>query len=199
VRYITDVSKGSPIPVRFEVFMAVTMKNGILWDVTLTGPPDNSRTVINLSRVPLQEAACSALSEGLNYSVAPGRIPAQDFPCGVKKAIETHSEEAAEEIRQETVRILKGSRQPKDNHTRRNFPEDAILHLLPLFQKSVLSPCFVLIVCWTDIGECSSFVDLLNFYRNVIFEVFTAVTMKNGVFWDVMPCGSCKIRRFGRT
>jgi hypothetical protein len=25
--------------------------------------------------------------------------------------------------------------------------------------------------------------------------VFTAVTMKNGVFWDVTPCGSCKNRR----
>jgi hypothetical protein len=24
------------------------------------------------------------------------------------------------------------------------------------------------------------------------FEVFTAVTMKNGVFWDVTQCGSCK-------
>jgi hypothetical protein len=24
----------------------------------------------------------------------------------------------------------------------------------------------------------------------VRFEVFTAVTMKNGVFWDVTPCGS---------
>jgi hypothetical protein len=24
------------------------------------------------------------------------------------------------------------------------------------------------------------------------FEVFTAVTMKNGVFWVVTPCGSCK-------
>jgi hypothetical protein len=23
-------------------------------------------------------------------------------------------------------------------------------------------------------------------------EIFTAVTMKNGVFWDVTPCGSCK-------
>jgi hypothetical protein len=30
-------------------------------------------------------------------------------------------------------------------------------------------------------------------------EVFTAVTMKNGVFWDVTPCGSCKSRRFGGT
>jgi hypothetical protein len=29
--------------------------------------------------------------------------------------------------------------------------------------------------------------------------VFTAVTMKNGVFWDVTPFGSCKNRRFGGT
>jgi hypothetical protein len=35
--------------------------------------------------------------------------------------------------------------------------------------------------------------------RTVRFEVFTVVTMKNGVFWDVMPCGSCKNRRFGGT
>jgi hypothetical protein len=33
----------------------------------------------------------------------------------------------------------------------------------------------------------------------VRFEVFMAVTMKHGVFWDVMPCGSCKNRRFGVT
>jgi hypothetical protein len=32
--------------------------------------------------------------------------------------------------------------------------------------------------------------------KNVRFEVFTAVTMKNGVFWDVTPCGSYKNRRF---
>jgi hypothetical protein len=25
----------------------------------------------------------------------------------------------------------------------------------------------------------------------VRFEVFTVATMKNGVFWDVTPCGSC--------
>jgi hypothetical protein len=31
----------------------------------------------------------------------------------------------------------------------------------------------------------------------VKFEVFTAVTMKNGVFWDVTPCGCSKNRNFG--
>jgi hypothetical protein len=25
------------------------------------------------------------------------------------------------------------------------------------------------------------------------------VTMKNGIFWDVTPCGSCNNRRFGGT
>jgi hypothetical protein len=33
----------------------------------------------------------------------------------------------------------------------------------------------------------------------VRFEVFMAVIMKNGVFWDVRRCGSCKNRRFGGT
>jgi hypothetical protein len=32
---------------------------------------------------------------------------------------------------------------------------------------------------------------------HVRFEVFTAVTMKNAVFWDLGPCRSCMNRRFG--
>jgi hypothetical protein len=39
----------------------------------------------------------------------------------------------------------------------------------------------------------------LVFILLVRFEVFTAVTMKNGVFWDVKPYGSCKNGRFGGT
>jgi hypothetical protein len=34
-------------------------------------------------------------------------------------------------------------------------------------------------------------------YTYVRFEVFTAVTMKNAVFWDVAQCRSCVNRRFG--
>jgi hypothetical protein len=40
------------------------------------------------------------------------------------------------------------------------------------------------------------FVTIYNYVR---FEVFTAVTMKNDVFWEVTSCGSCKNRRFGGT
>jgi hypothetical protein len=43
----------------------------------------------------------------------------------------------------------------------------------------------------TRIGELGT--------THVRFEVFTAVTMKNGVSWVVTPCGSCKNRRFGGT
>jgi hypothetical protein len=38
-----------------------------------------------------------------------------------------------------------------------------------------------------------------NIAKYLRFEVFTVVTMKNGAFWDVAPCGSCKNRRFGGT
>jgi hypothetical protein len=41
---------------------------------------------------------------------------------------------------------------------------------------------------------------VVSLQRRVIivrFEVFTAVTMKNAVFWDVTPCGSSKSRHFG--
>jgi hypothetical protein len=39
----------------------------------------------------------------------------------------------------------------------------------------------------------------LNRYIFVRFDVFTAVTMKNAVFWDVTPCRYCVNRRFGGT
>jgi hypothetical protein len=35
--------------------------------------------------------------------------------------------------------------------------------------------------------------DVEKAYQNYVrFEVFTAVTIKNGVFWDVAVCGFCK-------
>jgi hypothetical protein len=58
--------------------------------------------------------------------------------------------------------------------TRRNIPEDAILH-----------------------GHRRK--NLKSYNVGVIFEVLTAVTMKNVIFWDVTPYGSCKNRRFGGT
>jgi hypothetical protein len=33
----------------------------------------------------------------------------------------------------------------------------------------------------------------------VRYEIFTAVSTKNGVVWDITPCDSCKNRRSGGT
>jgi hypothetical protein len=35
--------------------------------------------------------------------------------------------------------------------------------------------------------------------ERVRFEIFTAVTIKNAVFWDVTPCGSCRDSSFEGT
>jgi hypothetical protein len=35
-------------------------------------------------------------------------------------------------------------------------------------------------------------ISVLSDVDHVRFKVFTAVTMKNTVFFDVPPCGSCK-------
>jgi hypothetical protein len=42
-------------------------------------------------------------------------------------------------------------------------------------------------------------VNMIDVSMYLRFDVFTAVTMKDGVFWDVAPRGSCKNRCFGGT
>jgi hypothetical protein len=59
---------------------------------------------------------------------------------------------------------------------------------------SSMAQLYRLVICWTR-----KVYFLTETETYVRFEVFTAVTMKNGVFWDVIPCGSCKNRRFGGT
>jgi hypothetical protein len=63
----------------------------------------------------IRDAAYSALSKGLNYAVSPAGLPIEDFLTGVERTIRSLPVEAAEEVRQETVRILKVSNKPRDN------------------------------------------------------------------------------------
>jgi hypothetical protein len=58
------------------------------------------------------------------------------------------------------------------------------------------------------LGHVETYEDFIKFNVNekvceldlsARFQVFTAVTMKNGVFLDVTPCAPCKNRRFGGT
>jgi hypothetical protein len=98
---------------------------------------DKRKAVINLSDVPLEDAAYSALGKGLNYAVAPAVLPISDFLSGVEKAVGAMLEEAAEAVRQESFRILKASRKPKDNLSRaerralRTLRTNADLTVLP--------------------------------------------------------------------
>jgi hypothetical protein len=64
--------------------------------------------------------------------------------------------------------------------------------------------------CWVNDFVCRMWSDSLPsywakplhkmykeyYYYYLEFEVFTAATMNNVVFWEVSPCGSCKNRRF---
>jgi hypothetical protein len=60
----------------------------------------------------LEEAPYSALIKSWNFPLAPVPVPVKDSMCVVEKAIGALPEEIAENIRQETVRMLKGSRKP---------------------------------------------------------------------------------------
>jgi hypothetical protein len=79
---------------------------------------DHRKTVINLNSIPLEDAAYSALSKGLNYAVSPAALLIEDFLTGVERAIRSLPVEVAEQVRQETVRILKVSNKPRDNLSR---------------------------------------------------------------------------------
>jgi hypothetical protein len=47
------------------------------------------------------------------------------------------------------------------------------------------------------VGSKRKYSDGENINLEVRFDVFTAVTMKNAVFWDAAPCRYCVNRRFG--
>jgi hypothetical protein len=72
------------------------------------------------------------------------------------------------------------------------YEMEKYVYISQLFYPPVTSPPnpFYLSSSWA----CFNFLAISRVARLV---VFTAVTMKNGVFWDVALCGSCNNRRFG--
>jgi hypothetical protein len=76
--------------------------------------------------------------------------------------------------------------------TRRNIPEDGILHS----DRREILKSYIALTGWT-----------LKWRRNVspvkykqgFYIPEDDILHKNGVFWVVTPCGSCKNRRFGGT
>lgn len=72
------------------------------------------KTVINLSKVELDQATTEVLSKGLNFAMAPKRIPAEEVICGVEIAIRDLPKPEAEVIRQDVSSILRHSSPPDD-------------------------------------------------------------------------------------
>jgi hypothetical protein len=62
------------------------------------------------------------------------------------------------------------------------------MKLLILLMVTISLPAELLDTSQVDL--CSSKLGTENHYAK--FEVFTAVTMKDAVFWDVAPCRSCE-------
>jgi hypothetical protein len=94
-------------------------------------------TVINLSDQQLDGDLLSLLQKGLNYAVTPKATPIEDILTGVEKAIQSLPAEKAEEARQETVRILKNTKRPRDNLSKaertalKNLKDNTNLTILP--------------------------------------------------------------------
>jgi hypothetical protein len=82
------------------------------------------------------------------------------------------------------MELLKGSFRPDDRSTGSPRRRCNTRKIVSLIQEEATA------------GNIHHLAFKSNYLR---FEVFTAVTMKNGVFWDVTPCSSCKNRRSGGT
>ncbi|KAL0269180.1 UNVERIFIED_CONTAM: hypothetical protein PYX00_006992 [Menopon gallinae] len=82
---------------------------------TATTQPDHSKTVINLSTHHISTPAISALAKGQNFAITPNRIPVEDIITRVEATIQLLPSATAEEIRSETVHLLKRTKPPKTN------------------------------------------------------------------------------------
>ncbi|XP_046396739.1 uncharacterized protein LOC124163714 [Ischnura elegans] len=100
-------------------------------------PPDNTRTIVNLSEEVLDEPSQSVLSKGLNFATVPRTIPYADIIGGIEQAIRKLSNEEAEEVRGEVTMVLKRAELPKSNITR---DERAALHRLRNNSDIVILP-----------------------------------------------------------
>jgi hypothetical protein len=77
------------------------------------------------------------------------------------------------------------------------FQMGSVMNEVTTGEASLLSRLFSAAVTLRSSERQSLLV--VMFVISVRFEVSTVVTMKSGVFWDVMLCCSCKNRRFGGT
>ncbi|XP_071440274.1 uncharacterized protein [Hetaerina americana] len=79
--------------------------------------PEKDRSVINFTDYQLTNAHISILSKGLNFAIAPTKIPKEEIVTEVEYAIRKLPKGDADEIREDVARILRNARPPKMNIT----------------------------------------------------------------------------------
>ncbi|GJQ87067.1 hypothetical protein Trydic_g6826 [Trypoxylus dichotomus] len=79
---------------------------------------DICKTVIDLSTLQLSQEQTKVLAKGLNFAVAPTRIPKEEVITQVECAIRRLPIEEAEEIRHKTCRIIQKAKPPARNITK---------------------------------------------------------------------------------
>ena len=79
---------------------------------------DPNTVVRNFSSHILSKPEQDVLSKGFNFAVTPNRLPTESIICGVEAALIGLPKAKAEQIRQDTARILSKSKLPANNLTR---------------------------------------------------------------------------------
>ena len=75
--------------------------------------------VVNLASALVDQDIISVLQKKLNFAVTPGSIPTEEFICNIECGISNVDKDKAEVIRQEAAHILRRSKPPKSNITKR--------------------------------------------------------------------------------
>jgi hypothetical protein len=107
----------------------------------------------------------------------------------------THSPHFKVEVSEVGGKVYMGVSDPRELVVRPPGPTSSVIDPIPVHKTYVcavfwdIKPHFVL-----HRRHITSPLQSPTSLCYVRFEVFTAVTMKNSVFWDVTPCDSCKNR-----
>ena len=76
---------------------------------------DKSKLVVNLSKKELTQAEEEALSLGLNYAVAPSKVPTTDIIAATEATARQLDSNAAQKLREGVARIISRAKLPKSN------------------------------------------------------------------------------------
>ncbi|XP_047002873.1 uncharacterized protein LOC124620249 [Schistocerca americana] len=112
--------------------------------------------VVNLSSHTLSEATTAILAKGMNFAVAPKRVPKEDIIESVEASVRHLPQAEAEKIRQETVRVLNKAKPPKQNINAEEY------HTIKELRDN-----HHLVVVQADKGNATEFLDTTDYNKRM--------------------------------